>query len=102
MASKVETARDSLSKPFRAGTYVFTRSQAKNCAALNKAGVTVWQLKEEFHPNATLEELVVAIQVGIMIHMDILNLDDLDPKIFDPSIVCLGMWNVGKPTQSNE
>ena len=97
-----ETARDSLSKPFLAGTYVFTRLQAQNCAALNKAGVTVWQLKQEFHPNATLKEIVVAIQVGLMIHMDFFNLDDLDPKVFDPSLVCLGMWNVGEPNQSNE
>ena len=102
MASTVERARDPLSNPFRAGTYVFTRSQAINCAALHKAGVTVWRLKEEFHPNATLNEIVVAIQVGIMTQSDIQNLDDLDPQIFEPKYVCLGMWKVGKPTQRNE
>ena len=102
MASKVESAPDSLSKPFRAGTYVFTRSQAINCASLHKAGVSVWQLKQEFHPNAMLEEVVVAIQVGLMIHLDFFNLEELDPKVFDPSLVCLGLWNVGVPNQSNE
>ena len=102
MAANVEIARDSPSKTFRAGNYVFTRSQARNCAELNKAGVTVWQLKEEFHPQATLEELVVAIQVGIMIQLDTFNLADLNPIIFDPSIVCLEMWKIGEPTQSDE
>ena len=65
----------------------------------------MWQLKEEFFPNATLKEIIVAIQVEIMIDYDFFNLDELlaiDPRVFDTSIVCLEMWAVGAPRQSNE
>ena len=65
----------------------------------------MWQLKEEFFPNATLKELIVAIQVGIIIDHDFFNLDDLlelDPRVFDTSIVCLDKWAVGEPRQNNE
>ena len=96
---------DSPSKPFLAGTYVFTRLQAINCARLHRAGVTLWHLKQQFHPNATLKEIVVAIQVGLMIDMDFFNLDelyDIDPKIFNPSFVCLEIWKIGESNQSNE
>ena len=85
-----------------AGDYVFTRLNAENCAQLHKAGVSVWQLRQEFFPSATLQQVVVAIQVGLMIHMDFFNLDELDPKIFDPSLVVLEMWTVGGPSQTNE
>ena len=102
MASKVVFVPDSPTKAFMAGNYVFTRAHADNCAALHKAGVSVWQLRQAFHPNASLEQVVVAIQVGLLIYMDFFNIDELDPKVFDPSIVCLGMWNVGGPNQSNE
>ena len=102
MASKFVFVPVPVVTAFRAGNYVFTRAHADNCAALHKAGVSVWQLRQAFHPNASLEQVIVAIQVGLLIYMDFCNIDELDPKVFDPSIVCLGMWNVAGPNQSNE
>ena len=67
---------------------------------MNKAGASLWKIKEDHHPQATLEEIVVAIQVGIMITS--FRLDELRPIFFDPNIVCLEVWNVGEPTQSDE
>ena len=96
---------DSPSKPFLAGTYVFTRLQAINCARLHRAGVTLWHLKQQFHPNATLKEIVVAIQVGLMIDWDFFNIDELyaiDKNLFDPDLVCLEIWQVGEAHQNNE
>ena len=103
MASSVERARDPPSKTFRAGYYVFSRAQAQQLARLHQDDrVSVWRLREELHSLATLKQVVVGIQVGIMIQDDFLRLDDLHPAIFDPKHVLLGMWNVGKPTQRNE
>ena len=105
MASGVHVPPDSPSKPFLTGSYVFTRAQAICLARLNNAGVTVWQLKEDHFPNATIKELIIAIQVGILIDYDFYNLDDLldlDPRVFDTSTVCLDKWLVGEPRQSNE
>ena len=102
MASSVERARDPPSKTFRAGCYVFSRAQAQQLARLHDDGVSVERLREEFHSLATLKQVVVGIQVGIMIKDDFLRLDDLHPAIFEPKHVLLGMWNVGKPTQRNE
>ena len=96
---------DSPSKAFLAGTYVFTRLQAINLSRLHKAGTTLWHLKQHFHPSATLQQIVVAIQVGLMIDWDFFNIDELyaiDPKLFDPNLVCLEIWQIGEPNQSNE
>ena len=100
MASNMESPPESPSRTFRAGNYVFTRSQARQCASLHQGGATVWELKEQHHPQATLEEIVVAIQVGIMCIS--FRVADLEPIIFDPNLVCLGMWRVGEPTQTDE
>ena len=102
MASKHAFVPDRSTKPFWAGNYVFTRAQAQHCATLHMAGVSVWQIKQSLHPNATVEQVIVAIQVGIMISNDGLNLAHLNPKIFKPNLVLLGMWNVGTPNKSNE
>ena len=103
MASSVEYARDPPSKTFGAGSYVFTRAQAQQLARLHQLDkVSVWRLREEFHSLASLKQVIVAIQVGIMLQDDGLNLDDLHPAIFKPKFVYLWMWNVGKPTERNE
>ena len=103
MASSVAYARDPPTKTFAAGPYVFTRAQAQQLARLHQLDkVSVWRLREEFHSLATLKQVIVAIQVGIVIKDGILRLEDLDPDIFKPKYVCLGMWKVGKPTERNE
>ena len=62
MAERVESP----SATFRAGNYIFRRSQALQLYQLHRNGSTIWQLKENYHPNATLKQIIVAIQVGIM------------------------------------
>ena len=88
---------------FSAGNYVFTRAEALECSRLNRRGTTVWQLKEQRHPQATLEQIVVAIQVGIMaLSFTLAEIADINPSIFDPNIVCLGMWAIGEPSNIEE
>ena len=90
---------DPPSKTFLVGNHVFTRSEAISCHLLYYRGVCVRELKEEYFPNATLEELIVAIEVGDLIYLNFYNLIDLqmlDPRIFDPSRVHLSHWNVGE------
>ena len=102
MASKVVYVPVPVVQAFRAGNYVFTHAQAHHCAALHKAGVSIWRIRQTFHPNATLEQVIVAIQVGLLTHRNFCTIDELDPEVFDPSAVCLGMWNVGGPNQTHE
>ena len=99
MASNVDTPPDPPSRTFTAGNSVFTCAQARRCVALNKAGVSLWKIKEDYHPHATLEEIVCAIQVGIM--STSFSVDELRPIFFDPSIVCLEVWYCGEPTRSD-
>ena len=100
MASNMESPPESPSRTFRAGNYVFTRSQARQCASLHQGGATVWELKEQHHPQATLEEIVVAIQVGIMAQS--FKLSEMNPIIFDPNLVCLQAWAIGQPSHIEE
>ena len=102
MASSVQRARDPPSKTFMAGSYVFSRAQAEQLARLHKDGVPVRRLREEFHSLATLKQVVVGIQVGIMMQSEVLNLDDLHPDMFDPDYVQLGMWKLGRSRLSHE
>ena len=90
---------ESPSATFRAGNYVFSRSQALQLYQLHRNGSTIWQLKENYHPNATLEQIIVAIQVGIM---GDIRLEQLTRHIFYPNIVCLEIWRIGHPSQNNE
>ena len=85
---------------FRAGNYVFTRAEARACSYLHQRRTTVWQLKEQRHPTAMLEQIVVAIQVGIMAQS--FKLSEMNPIIFDPTRVCLGMWRIGEPSSIEE
>ena len=104
MSSQDQVQPESLSTPFLAGTYVFTRNDAINCARLHKAGVTVWQLKQEFFPGATVREVIVAIQVGIMIEDASFTLEQLlavAPKVFDTTLVLLAMWTMGGAMGNN-
>ena len=59
----------------------------------------LWQIKEQHHRDAALEQIVVVIQVGIMWNFSI---EQLPPHIFDPNLVCLQVWNAGQPTKNNE
>ena len=99
MAANEYAPPDPPSKTFTLGNSVFTCGEARRCYALLKQRVAVWQIKENYHPNATLEEIVAAIQIGIMIAD--FSVDDLRPLFFDPSSVCLEMWNIGYPTPSD-
>ena len=85
------------SNTFMAGDYQFTRLQANHCARLHRNGTRVWQIKEMYHRHATLEQIVIAIQVGIV--GDSFWFEKLNPIIFDPNLVALGMWKIGQPTQ---
>ena len=78
---------------------MFTVGDARRCMALEKARVTIWQIKERYHPSATLEEIVCAIQVAIMSLS--FCIDELGPLFFDPATVCLQVWDVGEPTQAD-
>ena len=82
-----------------AGNYEFTHLQARQCALLHQGSATLWQIKEQHHPQATLKEIVVAIQVG---GMWAYSFADMIPDIFDPSLVCLEVWGVGEPTKKNK
>ena len=102
MSSEDQVELESPATPFVAGKYVFKRNDAMNCARLHKAGVTVWELKQEFFPDATLKEIIVCIQVGIMIQGDCFTLEQLhavSPLVFDTTLVLLSMWTVGGPWQ---
>ena len=92
----VQRARDPPSATFMAGSYQFTRAQAQQLARLHKDGVPVRRLQEEFHSVATLKQVVVGIQVGIVLQSPVLNFDDLHPDMFDPQYVQLGMWKLGE------
>ena len=83
----------------KAGNYIFTHAEARQCALLHQHKSTIWQIKEQHHPNAILKEIIVAIQVGIMWET---HLERLNPHIYDPNLVCLQVWDVGQPTQNNE
>ena len=105
MASSGKWVPDIPSKAFLAGAYVFTRTEAINLYLLHEHAVSVWEMKQEYFPNATLEEIIVPIQIGGLLHFDFYNLDDLqelDKTCFDPSCVRLSEWNVGEPKQRNE
>ena len=98
MAANDEPPADPPGRTFRLGNSVFSCGEARHCYLLLKQGVTVWQMKEIYHPNASLQEIVAAIQIGIM--LPDIRLDDLGPAFFDVDAVCLEMWNIGYPTQS--
>merc|ERR1712082_50814 len=90
---------ESPSATFRAGNYVFSCSQALQLYQLHRNGSTIWQLKENYHPNATLKQIIVAIHVGIM---GDIPLEQLTRHIFDPNLVCLEIWRIGHTSQNNE
>ena len=97
-----ESPRDPPSATFLAGSYVFTRGEAVHLARLHQFdGATVRELQWQYHPNATLRQMVVAIQVGIMCK-GTLNLAQLNPAIFEPRFVQLGMWKIGKRNNLEE
>ena len=86
---------------FHAGNYIFTRAEARQCYRLHREGSTVWQLVEQRHPNATLEQVIVAMQVAILgLSFRIDELQIMCPHVFDPESVSLWAWNVGQPTPS--
>ena len=90
---------DPPSKTFWAGNHVFSRNEAQNCYLLYDHGVCVRELQELYFPAATLEEIIVAINVGDLIYLSFYNLSELDmliPRLFDPSNVDLSNWNVGE------
>ena len=90
---------DPPSKTFWAGNHVFSRNEAKNCYLLYDHGVCVRELQELYFPTATLDEIIVAINVGDLIYLSFYNLSELEmliPRIFDPSNVHLSNWNVGE------
>ena len=96
---------DSPSKAFLAGTYVFTRAQAITLSRLYNAGTCLHHLRQLCHPSARLQEIVVAIRVGILLDWDFYNIDELyemDKTIFDPDTVTLELWQVGEAQQNNE
>ena len=85
---------------FNAGSYMFTRAEARVCYRLMNQGRTIWQIKAERHPNATLQEIIVGIQVAIVGQsFTIAELHTMCPHIFDVALVCLGVWNVGVPIE---
>ena len=88
---------ESPSRTFKAGKHVFTRFQARQCAILHGGGATLWQIKEQHHPEASLKEIVVAIQVGLMWSYSFAN---MVPDIFDPKLVYLEVWSIGEPTKN--
>ena len=83
---------------FTLGNYVFTCGEAREAYLLHKQRVTVRQIQELYHPNASLREIVAAIQIGIQ-GPDI-RLDELCAAFFNVDIVCLDMWNVGYQVQT--
>ena len=68
---------DPPSKTFLVGNHVFSRAEAINCHLLYDRGVCVRELKEMYFPNATLEEIIVAIKVGDLIYLSFYNLTEL-------------------------
>ena len=96
-----ESPYDPHSMTFRAGTYRFTRDDAVLLAHLHQHGASVRELQGQYHPNASLREMVVAIQVGIM-SKGTLNLAELHPAIFEPRYVALEAWNIGVRTHRGE
>ena len=105
MASRVVVIPDSPTHGFRAGNCSFTTLNADNCAKLYKVCVTVWHLKEGFFPDATLQHILVAMQVGLMLRKDVCTLDALEPSIphmFDPSRVDLDLCPVGEPRSQKD
>ena len=90
-----QSPRDPPAAIFSAGSYVFTRAQAVHLARWYQEGATVRELQWQFHPNATLRQMVIGIQVGIM-SKDTLSLAQLNPAIFEPRFVELGKWNIGE------
>ena len=97
-----EQPRDLPSATFMAGSYQFTRVQATQLARLHHDGVPVRRLQEEFHPGATLKQVIVGIQVGIVLQSSVLNFVDLHPDMFDPQYVLLEMWRLGEFRLNNE
>ena len=100
MAANITSWPESPYSTFMAGTYEMSRLQARQCAVLHQGGATLWQIKEEHHPQATLKEIVVAIQVGAMWAY---SFADMVPDIFDPRLVCLEVWGSGnQPPQKKK
>ena len=93
-----EQPRDLPSATFMAGSYQFTRGQATQLARLHHDGVPVRRLQEEFYPDATIKQVIVAIQVGIVLQgLDSsLNFRDLHPDMFNPRYALLGWWRLGE------
>ena len=96
-----ESPRDPPSMTFRAGTYVFTRGDAVHLAHLYRHGATVRELQGRYHPNASLREMIVAIQVGIR-SWRTPNLAEINPAVFEPRRVELVMWKIGVRTHRGE
>ena len=96
MASTIMSRAESPSRTFKAGKHVFTRFQARQCAIMHGGGATLWEIKEQHHPQASLKEICVAIQVG---QMWAYSFADMVPDIFDPKLICLAVWPVGEPTR---
>ena len=92
MAANMEDAPEDPSLTYRAGNNVFTHGKALGYSYLHHRGATVWELKEQKHPQATLEQIVVAIRVAIMAQS--FKLSEMNPHIFDPNIVCLEVWAI--------
>ena len=91
--------RESGAVTFHAGNYLFTRAEARHCYRLHRNGTPLWQLVEQRHPNATVEQMIVAMQVAIMgLSFTIEQLRSMSPQIFNPEIVAVEAWNVGQPT----
>ena len=97
-----EQTRDLPSATFMAGSYQFTRAQATQLARLHHDGVPVRRLLEEFYPGATVKQVIVGIQVGIVLQSSVLNFRDLHPDMFNPQYVLLGMWRLGEFRLQNE
>ena len=83
---------------FTLGNYVFTCGEARQAYLLHRQRVTVRQIQELYHPNATLKEIVAAIQIGIQFPDR--RLDDLCAAFFDVEAVVLEMWNTGYQVQT--
>ena len=98
MAANDEPPADPPGRSFRLGNSVFTCAEARRCYLLLREKVTVRQMQELYHPNASLKEIVAAIQIGIQ--LPDLRLDDLCPAFFDVEAVCLEMWNIGYQIQT--
>ena len=96
-----ESPYDPHSMTFRAGTYVFTRGDAVHLAHLYRHGATVRELQGRYHPNASLREMIVAIQVGIR-SWRTPNLAEINPAVFEPRHVALEMWKIGVRTHRGE